>query len=106
MLDKSGLPLNRLWCLYEVAQTQALNEGRLQMLPAPGVDLEDIEDIFVNVDIENAQCFDPNAERTIRANIIETFSNQRACSEKLKLLLADVLIKRRREQRSTTTSTQ
>ena len=92
VLDRSAVPLRRLWCLYEVAETEAAHAGKefLRLL-APGSALSDVARAFKTVDVASAGCFDPKAERTIRANIVEKFGSEEAMTNRLQLLLGVIL---------------
>ena len=49
-------------------------------------------DIFDNVNVATAECFDTNAEVTIRANINEKFGSEAALTKTLQLLLAKLVM--------------
>ena len=92
VLDRSALPLRRLWCLYEVAETEAAHAGaEILRLLTPGSALADVAKAFKTVDVASAGCFDPKAERTIRANIVAKFGSEQAMTTRLRLLLGDIL---------------
>ena len=103
VLDKTALPLSRLWCLYEVAETEAAHRQRRQTdrggtpteaavtLMTPGSELKDLADIWEKVDVAKAGCFDKTSEAMIRTNIKEKFGTEEAMNKELKLLLASIL---------------
>ena len=86
------MPLRRLWCLYEVAQTHALNKDhlgrmRLEFLMPPLITRGEVEAIIMAVDVQEAECYDVTAEAKIRANINKVFRSEEALTNTLILLL-------------------
>ena len=96
ILDKSGLPLSRLWCLYEIAETE---RNKLELL-TPGSDLTHVMDIFDTVDVASAKCFDKNNEDMIRNNIIQKKVSEDALTNELKALLGGLVMKLIRRQQA------
>ena len=88
VLDRAGLPLSRLWCLYEVSLTPA---GQLELL-THGSDVNHLMKVHDTFDVKDAQCFNPTSEKMIRAHIQEKFGSQERLTELLKAKLASVAL--------------
>lgn len=66
MLDRErALPVTRLWCLYEMGSTP---QDRLQLVTT-GFAERDLANAFATIDVDQAHCFDPQAEGLIRREI-------------------------------------
>ena len=82
VLDSLGLPLTRLWCLFEVESTP---EYQLQFFYDDNFDK--LEHMIEAVDVDNAICFDVKDKNMILGKIRDTFGSTGKMSDRLKLML-------------------
>ena len=66
VLDKLGLPLSRLWCLYEIASTPA---AKLSLL-THGFEAAEVARQLPSVDVMKAGSYDKAAETMIRNHVV------------------------------------
>ena len=85
MLDKAAVPLSRLWCLYELAQTDLL--GRDLQLLTHNFDLAVMASLFKGLDVKRADCFSQVARAVIHADIVKVFGSLEKMTQHLKLIL-------------------
>lgn len=72
---------------YEIAHTPP---EKLHLL-THGASTSDLADLFADVDVAEAGCFDKEAEKMIRDDIVRRHQSESALTKELKLLLGDQL---------------
>ena len=86
VLDKSALPLSRLWCLYEIGSTPP---EKLQLLTR-GFAAAQVTANFLSLDVAEATCWDREDgyyEEFIRSQIERVHGSEALFEQKLKLRL-------------------
>ena len=67
VLDPTGFPFRRLWCLFEMGSTPA---AKLVLL-THGFSEANLADTFRTIDVKSAECFDPADAERIRKHVRE-----------------------------------
>ena len=83
VLDRSALPMSRLWCLYEIGSTPP---DKLLLL-THGFSESDVAAVFRGVDVEAADCYDSNDKSHIREHIVVLRGSLAAFQQMLRLRL-------------------
>jgi hypothetical protein len=83
VLDRAAYPLTQLWCLYEMGSTPP---DKLRLL-TPGFRETDVAAAFRTVDVDAAECYEPNDKNRIREHIVAQHESLAAFQQMLRLLL-------------------
>lgn len=92
ILDKSGVPLSRLWCLYEMCETMAIDPERLVLLTHK-IDLLSLGYLFTKVDVASASTSKIGDKEMILRMVNRRLGSVDSLTTSIRLLLGERIVR-------------